>query len=81
MYMHEGLVYSMLNIAKQGVVVAGGALARLARAVSYQVASEITLTGRQYSAEEFKNYGLVNQVVDDNVVEAAMVWARKIVAK
>ncbi|CDS13834.1 hypothetical protein LRAMOSA06008 [Lichtheimia ramosa] len=67
---------------KQGVVVAGGALARLARAVSYQVASEITLTGRQYSADEFKNYGLVNQVVDNdvNVVDAAMIWARKIVA-
>lgn len=58
-------------------------MARLARAVSYQVASEITLTGRQYSADEFKNYGLVNQVVDNdvNVVDAAMIWARKIVAK
>ena len=58
-------------------------MARLARAVSYQVASEITLTGRQYTSEEFKQYGLVNQVVDNNVnvVDAAMVWARKIVAK
>lgn len=58
-------------------------MARLARAVSYQVVSEITLTGRQYSADEFKNFGLVNQVVDNdvNVVDAAMIWARKIVAK
>ncbi|KAG0170337.1 hypothetical protein DFQ28_010678 [Apophysomyces sp. BC1034] len=67
---------------KQGVVVAAGGLARLARAVSYQVASELLLTGRFFSADEAKAYGLVNEVIpaDDDVVEAALVWARKIIA-
>ncbi|KAI9315832.1 ClpP/crotonase-like domain-containing protein [Dichotomocladium elegans] len=67
---------------KRGVTIAAGGLARLARAVSYQVASEIALTGRHFTAEEFRDYGLVNEVVDDNtdVVQAAIGWAKKIIA-
>ncbi|KAI7886723.1 enoyl-CoA hydratase [Lichtheimia hyalospora FSU 10163] len=67
---------------KRGVTIAAGGLARLARAVSYQTVSEIALTGRHFTADEFKHYGLVNQVVDDNVdiVQAALEWAKKIVA-
>lgn len=65
------------------MTIAAGGLARLARAVSYQIASEIALIGRFLTAEEFQSYGLVNQVVEDNVnvVDAALVWARKITAK
>lgn len=68
---------------KRGVTIAAGGLARLARAVSYQVASEIALTGRFLTAEEFKSYGLVNEVIDDSadVVKAALEWAKKITAK
>lgn len=68
---------------KRGVTIAAGGLARLARAVSYQVASEIALTGRFLTAEEFKNYGFVNEVIDDDadVVKAALEWAKKITAK
>ncbi|KAL1933039.1 hypothetical protein VTP01DRAFT_8717 [Rhizomucor pusillus] len=67
---------------KRGVTIAAGGLARLARAVSYQVASEIALTGRFLTAEEFKSYGLVNDVIDDSadVVKAALEWAKKITA-
>ncbi|KAF7723089.1 hypothetical protein EC973_002373 [Apophysomyces ossiformis] len=67
---------------KRGVVIAAGGLARLARSVSYQLASELALTGRFFSADEAKAYGLVNEVIpsEDNVVEAALVWARKIIA-
>lgn len=72
-----------MTIVKRGVTIAAGGLARLARAVSYQTVSEIALTGRHFTADEFKNYGLVNQVVEDNVdiVQAALEWAKKIVAK
>ncbi|KAI9266847.1 ClpP/crotonase-like domain-containing protein [Phascolomyces articulosus] len=67
---------------KRGVTIAAGGLARLARAVSYQVVSEIALTGRHLTAEEFKKYDLVNEVVENDVdiVQAALVWARKIIA-
>lgn len=68
---------------KQGVVIAAGGLARLARSVSYQVASELVLTGRFMEAEEAKSYGLINEIVpnDANIVDAALVWAKKITAK
>ncbi|KAI7899062.1 ClpP/crotonase-like domain-containing protein [Cokeromyces recurvatus] len=67
---------------KQGVVIAAGGLARLARSVSYQLASELVLTGRFIMAEEAKSYGLVNEVISDdrNVVDAALVWAKQITA-
>lgn len=68
---------------KRGVTVAAGGLARLVRSVSYQVVSEIALTGRFVTAEEAKGYGLINEVVEDNVdvVQAALAWAKKITAK
>lgn len=68
---------------KRGVVIAAGGLARLARSVSYQIASELVLTGRLFSPQEAKSYGLVNEVISNqsNVVDAAMVYARQITAK
>lgn len=68
---------------KQGVVIAAGGLARLARSVSYQVASELVLTGRFMKVQEAKQYGLVNEIVpnDADVVKAALAWAKQITAK
>ncbi|KAG2215090.1 hypothetical protein INT46_002922 [Mucor plumbeus] len=68
--------------AKQGVVIAAGGLARLARSVSYQVASELVLTGRFMQAAEAKQYGLVNEIIpnDANVVDTAITWAKQITA-
>lgn len=68
---------------KQGVVIAAGGLARVARSVSYQVASELVLTGRFMKADEAKVHGLVNEVIpnDKNVVDAALIWANRITAK
>jgi enoyl-CoA hydratase/carnithine racemase len=68
---------------KQGVVIAAGGLARLARSVSYQIASELVLTGRFMKADEAKAYGLLNEIIanDANVVDAAIVWAKQITSK
>lgn len=68
---------------KQGVVIAAGGLARLARSVSYQIASELVLTGRFMKADEAKTHGLVNEIIpnDANVVDAAIGWAKQITAK
>ncbi|KAI8373603.1 ClpP/crotonase-like domain-containing protein [Choanephora cucurbitarum] len=67
---------------KQSVVIAAGGLARLARSVSYQVASELVLTGRFITAQEAKQHGLVNQIIPNeaNVVDAAIGWAKKMTA-
>ncbi|KAG1440196.1 hypothetical protein G6F56_012018 [Rhizopus delemar] len=68
---------------KQGVVIGAGGLSRVARSVSYQVASELVLTGRFMGAKEAHFRGLVNQIVsnDTNVVEAALKVAKQITAK
>lgn len=68
---------------KRGVVIAAGGLARLARYVSYQVASDMVLTGRFLTASEAKEHGLVNEIIpnDANVVDAALSWAKRITAK
>ncbi|CAO3643461.1 unnamed protein product [Mucor hiemalis] len=67
---------------KQGVVIAAGGLARLARSVSYQIASELVLTGRFMKADEAKTHGLVNEIIpnDANIVDAALRWAKQITA-
>ncbi|KAI9251589.1 ClpP/crotonase-like domain-containing protein [Sporodiniella umbellata] len=67
---------------KQGVVIGAGGLSRIARSVSYQVASELVLTGRFMEAKEAYQHGLVNKVVsnDTNIVDAALVFARQIIA-
>lgn len=68
---------------KQGVVIAAGGLARVARSVSYQIASELVLTGRFMKADEAKSHGLVNEIIpnDKDVVEAALIWANRITSK
>ncbi|CAO3628695.1 unnamed protein product [Cunninghamella blakesleeana] len=66
---------------KQGVVIACGGLARVARSLPYQVAAEMVLTGRFIDAEEGHRYGLVNKVIpnDQNVVDAALEYAKTII--
>ena len=52
--------------AKRGVVAAAGALPRLARAVGRVRAMEMALTGRDVSAQQACEWGLVNYVTDDH---------------
>ncbi|RDL38900.1 uncharacterized protein BP5553_03240 [Venustampulla echinocandica] len=62
-----------------GVVALAGALPRLVRTVGKQRAMEMALTGRRLRAEEAKEWGLVNRVVEDGkVVDAALEIARMI---
>ena len=50
--------------AKIGVVALAGALPRLVRTVGRPRAMEMALTGRSLSAEEAREWGLVNRVVE-----------------
>ena len=50
---------------KIGVVALGGGLPRLVRAIGKLRASEMALTGRRLSAEEAREWGLVNRVVGE----------------
>lgn len=66
---------------KVGVVAIAGAPPRLIRTVGKQRAMEMALTGRTVPADEAREWGLVNRVVEDGkVVEAAMELARMITA-
>ena len=49
---------------KRGLVAAGGGLLRLPKAVSYQIAMEIVLTGDPITAERAHHFGLVNSVTE-----------------
>ncbi|KAL8769745.1 MAG: hypothetical protein Q9209_004361 [Squamulea sp. 1 TL-2023] len=51
---------------KIGVVAMAGALPRLARTVGRQRAMECVLMGKQYKAVEIKEWGIVNEVVEDD---------------
>jgi enoyl-CoA hydratase/carnithine racemase len=58
---------------KIGVVALAGALTRLVRTVGKQRAMEMALTGRTLSAEEAREWGLVNKVVGrEEVVEESI---------
>ncbi|KAI1434486.1 enoyl-hydratase [Xylaria sp. CBS 124048] len=63
-----------------GVTAVAGALPRLMRSVGRQRASEMALSGKNYSAAEMHAWGLVNEVVKDggDVVAAALAWAVRI---
>ena len=68
---------------KIGVVAQAGALPRLIRTVGKPRAMEMALTGRTLSADEAREWGLVNKVVGDRegeVVEAAIEYAKMIAA-
>lgn len=63
---------------KIGVVALAGALTRLTRTVGRQRAMEMALTGRTLGAEEARDWGLVNKVVNGGVVEEAVKMAELI---
>jgi enoyl-CoA hydratase/carnithine racemase len=61
---------------KRGVSAIGGALPRMMRSIGLQRASEIALTGRNVTAQEMYEFGIVNKVVPkDKVVEEAVKYA------
>lgn len=64
---------------KIGVIALAGALTRLVRTVGKQRAMEMALTGRVLMAEEAREWGLVNRVVEDGTcVEEAVKMAEVI---
>jgi len=66
---------------KRGVVAIAGALPRIVRTIGRPRAMEMALTGRTVSAEEAREWGLINKVVDDRegqVVDAAVEYAKMI---
>lgn len=63
---------------KLGVIPGFGGTQRLPRRVGAQRALELTLTGRNVSAEEAARIGLVLEVVPEDVVEAAVALALRI---
>ncbi|KAJ6015017.1 hypothetical protein N7540_009608 [Penicillium herquei] len=58
--------------AKRGVVALAGSLPRLARTIGRPRAMEMALTGKSITAEEAKDWGLVNAVVDGNTADCAV---------
>lgn len=55
---------------RHGFVPAGGTLVRLVRQIAYAHAMEIMLTARSFSAAEMLERGVLNEVVDDEKVDA-----------
>uniref|UniRef100_L2FS75 Enoyl-hydratase n=1 Tax=Colletotrichum fructicola (strain Nara gc5) TaxID=1213859 RepID=L2FS75_COLFN len=71
--------YFGLPEVKRGIAAIGGALPRLIRTIGLQRASEFALTGRNVSAQEMEQWGIVNKVVPkDKVVEEAVRYAQMI---
>ncbi len=65
---------------KVGLAALAGGLQRLTRELGLKQAMGMMLTGRRISAAEGYRQGFVNEVVEGDVVEAARVWARDILA-
>ncbi|KXJ87601.1 ClpP/crotonase-like domain-containing protein [Microdochium bolleyi] len=65
---------------KRGVTALAGALPRLVKTVGRQRAAEIALTGRTFTAQEFKDWGICNAVVDGDhsVLDKALEYAAMI---
>ncbi|PGH17418.1 hypothetical protein AJ80_04788 [Polytolypa hystricis UAMH7299] len=71
--------YFGLPEVKRGIAAIGGALPRLIRTIGLQRASEFALTGRNVSAQEMYQWGVVNKVVPkDQVVSEAVKLAEAI---
>ena len=66
---------------KRGVSPIGGALPRLIRTLGLQRASEFALTGRNITAQEALNWGLVNKVVPRSEVVAEAVRYAEMIAE
>ncbi len=68
-----------LSEAQRGLVPGGGSMVRLARQVPHCKAMEILLLGERMSAEEAYRIGLVNEVVEpDLVMPRAEAWAERL---
>lgn len=64
---------------KRGVAAIGGALPRLIRTIGLQRASEMALTGRNVTAQEMLQWGIVNKVVSkEEAVDVAVRYAEMI---
>lgn len=73
--------YFGLPEVKRGISPIGGALPRLIRTIGLQRASEFALTGRNITAQEALQWGLVNKVVPaEEVVNEAVRFATMIAA-
>lgn len=74
-----GAVFALPEV-KRGVVALAGALPRLVRTVGKPRAMEIALTGRTVSADEAREWGIVNAVTADAPADAAIL-SRPVVQK
>lgn len=63
-----------------GLAALAGGLQRLPQMVGLRRAMDILLTGRRISAQEAFDLGIVNEVVEDDVLGAAKRWAAEILA-
>lgn len=64
-----------------GIIPGGGGTQRLARLVGPAVAKDLVFTGRQISADEARQIGLVDRVVPaESWFEDALAWARELAA-
>ena len=61
-----------------GLIPGAGGTQRLPRWVGFEVAGEMLRTGRPVSSERALEIGLVDRLTDEDVVEAAIVFARDI---
>ncbi|KAI5865781.1 enoyl-CoA hydratase/isomerase [Durotheca rogersii] len=73
--------YFALPEVKRGVAAVGGALPRLIRTIGLQRASEFALTGRNATAQEMFQWGVVNKVVPKEYVVEEAVRLAEIIAK
>jgi enoyl-CoA hydratase len=60
----EGAIFGVAEV-RRGLFPLGGSTVRLRRQIPYAIAAELLLTGRQMSATEAKEVGLIGHVVPD----------------
>jgi enoyl-CoA hydratase len=76
----ESAVFGVAEV-RRGLFPLGGSTVRLRRQIPYTVAAELLLTGRQMTAAEAKDVGLVGHVVPDGTaLDAARALAEQIAA-
>jgi 3-hydroxyacyl-CoA dehydrogenase len=76
---HQGARFGLPELSL-GIIPGAGGTQRLPRAVPLEVALDMTLTGKPLPAAKAAEAGLVDLVVGDEVVAAAVAYARKLVA-